>query len=291
MDKFERLLKERKQRTRKAAQRVTQLAVDGVRSAKDAMEELDKKKITRQLTDPLPGGMQAELLKRNLRKLDEKYEKNRERLIRYKRREVTNEYHSKKDMAIHKAYFRSEGIRFHIVTLLDHIKLLDPEHDDVDTMIISCYNSAIYWMMLDVEELKEKYDALTRELEAVKELLWDDAVLKKSIGYTDCTEQIKALKNASVDELDRELPKLRAAAESNDKALKDYLRRCEEGLSYRPINNRELLSDLVKLLSQEKTDKFAAPDDWNPESYYADVTRFGNELKTELLEKYKVSED
>lgn len=287
MDKFERLLKERKQKTQKAAHRVTQLAGEGIRSAKDAMEELDKKKIARQLTNPLPGGMQAELLKRDLRKLDEKYEKNRERLIRYKCREVTNEYHSKKDMAIHSAYFRSGGIRFHIVTLLDHIKLLDPEHDDVNNMIISCYNSAIYWMMLDVDELKEKYDALTRELEGVKEMFWNDATLKKSIGYTDCTEQVKALKSASGDDL----AKLRAAVESNDKALKDYLRRCEKGLSYRPINNIELLEDLNKLLSPEVTDKFAAPEGWDPESYYAAVTRFGNELKTELLEKYKVSED
>lgn len=287
MDKFERLLKERKQKTRKAADRVIRLAGDGIRSAKDAMEELDKKKIAQQLTNSMPGGMQTELLKRDLRKLDEKYEENRERLIRYKCREATNEYHSKKDMAIHKAYFRSEGIRFHIVTLLDHIKLLDPEHDDVDDMIIHCYNSAIYWMMLDVDELKEKYDELTRELEGVKKKLWNDAVLKKSMGYTDCEEQIKALKNASGDEL----AELRAAAGSNDKALTGYVKRCEKGLSYRPINNIELIEALIRLLSPENTDKFAAADGWDPESYYAAVTQFGNELRTELLEKYKVSED
>lgn len=293
MDKLKRKIKELRPSTDTVIGRVTQKAGEGIRSAKDAVEELDRKKNTQQLTDSLPGTAQLELLSLHARQLalDKKLEKDRVRLMGYKCREATNEYRAKKDMEIHRAYFRSGGIRFHIVTLLDHIKLLDPEHDNVNTMIIHCYNSSIDWMLRDMDALREKYNALTHELEYAKEMFRDDAALKKSIGYTDCTEQLRNLKKSSGDELAMELPKLRAAVEANKEALESYIRRCENGLSYRPINNMELLVDLGELLSRENTEKlekFAVADGWDPASYYAEVTQLGEELKTKILEKYQL---
>ncbi len=292
MDKFERLLKGRRQKAQKAADRVTQLAREGVRSVKSAPNKPDKMSAA-PVSGSLPGKMQMELLSLSARQagLDQKYEKNRERLMEYKVCEVTNEFRSKMDMDIHRAYYGDGGIRFRIETLLEHIKLLDPERDDVDTMIIHCYNSAISWMQQDVNKLVVDCGECSHELSIVKEKLRDDAVLQKALGYTDCEEQIKALKNAAKDELAMELPKLRAAVGSNDKALTGYIQRCKEGLSYRPWNNYGLFSALSSSLSQENTAEFAVAEGWDPESYYAAVTRFGNELKTELLEKYKVSED
>lgn len=285
------LWEKRKQRTHKVADRITQTIKDGILSVKSVLNESEKKKGTASQSGSSAAKAQIELLRLSFRQaeLDKQYQKNRCRLMEYKQCEAGNEYIAELDTTVRRAYYRSGGIRFHIEKLSDNIEFIDPVHDDVCTMVVRCYNSAIVYMYNDVNKLIKEYDEQLDKLKGAQELFSDDASLKKALGYTDCSEQIRLIQNVAGDRKVAELKRLSATMDANEQRLTDYLKRCKEGISRRQTESSTLLSDLKRLLNQETTSKFATTEGWNPLSYHTAVTQFSKALQKELFEKYPLA--
>ena len=291
MDELEKLLSRQKKLAQKVTGQVARTARKGVQAVQKGLESLDlPEKQAGPLVSltPAMGKHQQELRALYNRQMDADLllQKNRGKLISCKQLETINEYSRKQDEAVYRAYFKSGGIRFHAQTLLEHLELLDPEQDDVKTMVVRCYNSAISYMLRDFHKLMEEWDGWNGKLEQVKNMYLDEGALCRALGYTSCGPRLQKLKAASGEELATTLPEMRAAVQKNEEAVSGYLARCEETLRPYEKQNSPLLEDLCRLLSDGATGKFASIEGWTPEGYYRDVVFYAEYIRKKLLDTY-----
>lgn len=291
MDELERLLK----RQKRMAGKVTQKAKEGLLAAKKGLEQLELpgKKEVISLTPNRPDALRQELRGLYSRQMavEGVLRSNRGKLISYKQLETAVEYTRKLDHTIHSGYYRDGGIRFHIETLLEHTELLDPGQDDVKTMVVRCYNSAIAYMRRDLQQMVIECDEWSRKLTRVKDMYLDDRTLKKALGYVDCADRLRMLKDAPTEELAREMPSLRVCVEANEQAVSGYMERCEAQLRTVLPEHTGLLEDIKKLLRSDTADALGTVEGWTPETYARAAEAYGKKLREELLEKYPLARE
>ena len=273
MSDWERLYKKNKEMAKRFAGQLTE-------KAKDGLEQVKK------------GSLKNPLELRNLRlreiKLEEMILNNRERLKEYKRLELANEYVAKWDAEIHRSFYRDGGIRFYGERLLERIESLDPEQDTVEEMIVCCYNSAINDMRTLFAKLLENCDVWEKQIVAAAEMYGDDTMLKRSLGYVNCAEEIRTLyvnDNSSVD-MGEELARIQEILDQNEAAVLGYMNACEARLKERPRTKAELLEALKHLIGEEDLERFGEIGTWTPQCYATEIAEYGKQVKEKLLDPY-----
>lgn len=291
MDELEKLLARQKRIAKKVTGQVAQKAKEGLAAAKNGIRamELPGKQDDRPVSlTPTLVKDQRELRGLQIRQLELQHivRRNQGKLIAFKQLETVNEYGRKLDEAVYRAWFKTGGIRFHAETLLEHTALLDPAQDDVKTMVVRCYNSAIAYMRRGYDEMKAECDGWSAKLETVKNMYLDSVSLYKALGYEVIEPRLRELQKASSAEVAAALPELRRIAEKNEDAISGYLSRCEKELVAYSLQNMELLEAMTRLLQDSVTESLSTTEGWTPETYEKAISRYALWVREELLDAF-----
>lgn len=202
---------------------------------------------------------------------------------------IADESRSKLDSAVHQAYFGHGGIRFYIRILRENAADLDPQQN-VNRMLVSCYNSAICPMVDLQQKMERKCAALEEAIRQAEAALSDPEALYRALRYTPCGDTLKALKEqlqqGTCADPEGEIQALQKVLDSNAAALETMVRLCDPMPEPAPLKNAVLRADLAELLDQRKLESLRTPENRTPEDYAAGIRDYLAELETRLLTRY-----
>lgn len=217
------------------------------------------------------------------------------RFLTCKRILIANEVRSKLDSTVQRAYFGDGGIRFFAKLLQENAGKLDPDHQEVSEMVVSCYNSAILPMMHRRQAMEKKCAVLEQEIRDAETMLTDSASLYRAMGYTPCKQRISDLeqqeKEDSYTDLDQGRKRLKEILDDNREALQKMLAASNPMPCPVPLKNAALRTDMAELLDEEKWRALLSDENQTPEEYASRIRAFCTQMEDRLLKRYLLPDE
>lgn len=194
------------------------------------------------------------------------------------------------DDEIYKCYYRSGGIRFYGMELVEYVENILPRGGSLEEMWVSAYNSAILHMRDELAALEKKCEAIRAEAEP--DPFIDNSAVLHAIGYENCSHEISYFTGGLYrkDEpatVQLYLNRLKRAVKANQEAAREA-DRCrasspaeEPGLQY-----ADLLEAMRETLNDSACAHLADPVGQTQEEYSAALQQYVSVLRERLLNRY-----